>query len=153
MSGKSVKIEPFLVIGIALRTNYDNAAKEIPSHWERFYKEGIGDKIPNVIDNRVIALYTDYEGDFTDPYTLIVGKKVSSIDEVPEGMISKSIPKGSYAQFTSAGKIPGCLMKTWQEIWDAPIHRSYTVDFEIFPETWSYEDVTKVEVFVAKEDA
>ena len=77
---EKVKIEPFKLIGISLRTTNENgkAAKEIGELWEKFLNENISDAIPNKVDNTVYSLYTDYEGDYTKPYTAILGCPVNS---------------------------------------------------------------------------
>ncbi len=35
------------------------------------------------------------EGDYTQPYSLVIGCPVSSLDAVPEGMVAKMISPGS----------------------------------------------------------
>src|ERR1700751_1315001 len=57
----------FWVIGIQSRTSN---AKEvtgggaIPKQWDRFFKEGIADKIPNKVDSPIYAVYTNYVSDY-----------------------------------------------------------------------------------------
>ena len=54
----NVKIEPFKVIGIAIRTTNENgqAGKDIPVLWEKMISEDILNSIPNKIDNLLVSL-------------------------------------------------------------------------------------------------
>ena len=61
----------------------------MPAHKDRFFKENISSKIPNKINGDILALYTDYEGDYTKPYSWILGCEVSSLEQVPEGLVGK----------------------------------------------------------------
>ena len=106
----------------------------------------IQEKIPNKTSNEVIALYCDYEGDYTKPYSLIIGCPVSH-PEVPKGMVTKTIPAGSYALFEAKGEFPKSLIETWQDIWKREdLKRTYTGDFEVYGEKFSDGEV---EVFIA----
>jgi predicted transcriptional regulator YdeE len=62
---EKVKIEPFNLIGISIRTTNEDgqAAQEIAELWGKFINENILSAIPNKVDNLVYSLYTDYEGD------------------------------------------------------------------------------------------
>lgn len=52
-----VKIEPFKIIGISVRTTNENgqAAKEIADLWGKFMNEKVLDAIPNKTDNTVYS--------------------------------------------------------------------------------------------------
>jgi len=146
------------VIGIECRTSNAPGAgsHDIPKHWEKFYKENTISKIPNKASNEVVALYCDYEGDYTQPYSLVIGCPVSSLDDVPEGMVAKTIPGGSYAIFSAAGEHPKTLIETWGQIWQQQdLARTYTGDYEVYGEKF-LGSPKEVEVFIAidsKEDA
>jgi len=72
---QKVKIEPFKVIGIAVRTTNQNgqAAQDLGQLWGKFMSEGIAEKIPNKIEQSIFSIYTNYEGDHTQPYDTILG--------------------------------------------------------------------------------
>jgi predicted transcriptional regulator YdeE len=129
------KIAKKHILGIALRTSNEKgrAEKEIPAHWNRFFADGIADKIPNKLNNTIFSLYTDYEGDFTKPYSCIIGYEVPDLNNVPEGLTGKVIPEAEYAFFPATGKFPESVVATWQKVWTSPIKRAYTIDFEVYP--------------------
>ena len=83
---KVVDQKEFAVIGISARTNNAREAAGtgvIAKQWEKFYKEGVLDKIPNKADSAIYAIYSDYASDRNDDYTYIIGAKVSAASAVP----------------------------------------------------------------------
>lgn len=122
------------VLGIACRTSNapDAAPHDLPKLWGRFYQENIAAQISNKASNDIIALYCDYEGDYTQPYTCVIGCPVTSIDEIPEGMTAKIIPSATYAVYHVVGEFPKSLIDTWGRIWSTDLKRTYTGDFELY---------------------
>ncbi len=141
-----------IVMGIECRTSNDPQAGpyDIPRHWKKFYSEDIIDQIPNKISNEIIALYCDYEGDYTQPYSLVIGCPVTSLDLIPIGMVAKIIPAGSYAVFRAIGDYPQSLVETWGQIWQhVDLERTYTGDYELYVNPFTSESTQEVEVFIA----
>lgn len=139
-----------IVVGIECRTSNhpDAGPKDIPQHWGKFYSDNIMDQIPNKVSNDVIALYCDYESDYTKPYTFVIGSQVTASKSVPEGMVSKIIPATSYVVFRAVGEYPKSLIDIWGQIWKTDLQRTYTGDFEVYGEKF-FESPKVVEVFVA----
>lgn len=148
----NVKIEPFKVIGIAVRTTNENeqAAKDIPVLWEKFMKENILENIPNKIDNTMYSIYTDYEKDHTKPYTTLLGCKVENLDHIPEGMIGKSFEGGDYIRFTAKGNLAeGLVINEWFKIWNMDLGRTFTADFEMYGEKAQNPSDAEVDILIA----
>ncbi|MBP2615121.1 GyrI-like domain-containing protein [Chryseobacterium jejuense] len=148
----NVKIEPFKVIGIAVRTTNENeqAAKDIPVLWEKFMQENVLENIPNKIDNTVYSIYTDYEKDHTKPYTTLLGCKVESLDNIPQGMIGKSFDGGDYVKFTAKGNLAeGLVINEWFKIWNMDLERTFTADFEIYGEKAQNPSDAEVDILIA----
>ena len=146
------KIEPFQVIGISIRTSNENnqTASDIGSLWARFMTENILQKIPNKISDAILSIYTNYESDHTKPYDTILGCKVSSLDEIPVGMVGQSFEGGTFAKFVSKGDVTkGAIYNTWVEIWNTNLNRLYTADFEIYGEKAKDPSNAEVDIFVA----
>lgn len=134
---QNVKIEPFKVIGISVRTTNENnkAAQDIGQLWQDFMGQEILNKIPNKVDNTVFSIYTEYESDHTKPYTTLIGCKVENLEDIPEGMMGKSFEGGDYVQFSAKGDLAkGLIIDKWNEIWELDIDRAYSADFEVFSE-------------------
>ena len=132
-------------IGFLLRTSNQEMASTAAAHWEKFHKESILDQIPNKTNNHILALYTDYEGDYTKPFSYLIGCEVSTLATVPPGLTGKVIPVSTYAVFTAQGEFPQALVTAWQTIWTSSLNRSYTNDFELY----DLAESTKAKVYIA----
>jgi predicted transcriptional regulator YdeE len=141
------------VIGIPIKTSNENGQFfiDVPPLWERFYKEGMAEKIPNRLNKDLLAVYTDYEGDYTKPFTYIIGCEVSSLDKVPEGMRGIEIPAFSYAVFTAKGEFPQSMGIAWHAIWHSGLKRSYTTDYEIYHADFNPQNNPEIDIFIAVE--
>ena len=149
---QTVKIQPFKLIGIELRTTNENnqAAKDIADLWQRFLGENILEGIPNKVDETIYSLYTDYEGDHTQPYTTIIGCRVGSLDNVPAGMTGRSFDGGRYAVTTARGDLmKGLILDHWSRIFGMGLDRVYTADFEVFGEKARNPADAEVDFYVA----
>lgn len=127
--------EELIVVGISKRTSNQNgqAAKDIPQLWQKFMAKDIARELANKVDDTIYALYTDYEGDHTKPYTLTIGYKVSNLDNIPEDMTVKIVPEANYAKFMAKGDLTkDAVINKWMEIWNSNLDRSYTADIEIY---------------------
>ncbi|MEO1715356.1 MAG: effector binding domain-containing protein, partial [Bacteroidota bacterium] len=145
------QIAPFLFAGIGVRTSNQNAqaAQDIGALWQRFLGEQIATKIPNVIDPTVLAVYTDYEGDHNQPYTALIGCRVSSLEGLPEGLQGYEFPGGEYAKWTATGNInQGMVAQTWGQIWSMDLDRKYVADFEVYDERARNPEAAEVDIFV-----
>ena len=140
-------------IGLELRTDNEKCSLEMPAHKDKFFKENTLAKIPNKINGDILAVYTDYEGDHTKPYSWILGCEVSSLNDVPEGLVGKVIAPSQYAVFTTQGAFPHGLIAVWQEIWKSNLKRSFSTDFEIYRSTFDPEKNPEVKVYIALEKA
>lgn len=138
-----------LFIGLELRTNNEECSSAMPAHKERFFNENIYAAIPHKINGDIVALYTNYAGDYTQPYSWILGCEVSSLDEVPEGLVGKVIPESNYAVFTTKGTFPQGLIAAWQAVWQSNLSRSYTSDFELYRSDFHPEKNPEVKVYIA----
>ena len=144
---------PLMIVGISCRTSNAPEAgpQDIPRLWGRFYNEDIMNKIPNKASHEVIALYCDYEGDYTKPYSIVIGCPVNSVEVVPPGMVAKTIPSGSFAVFRAVGEHPASLIETWGKIWQTELKRSYTGDYEFYGDKYISGSPKEVEVLIAIE--
>lgn len=149
---QNVNIEPFHIIGIAVRTTNQNnqAAQEIGALWQRFMGEGLTAKIPNRIDDTIYSLYTEYEGDHTQPYTAILGCKVAHLNDIPEGMVGEAFEGGSYVKTSARGDLQkGVIVEHWTKIFGMELDRAFTADFEVFGEKAQNPTDAEVDFYVA----
>ena len=149
---EKVKIEPFQLIGLSIRTTNENqqALQDIAALWSRFMSEGIMQKIPNRVNDHIYSLYTDYVGDHTQPYTAVLACPVSSLEEIPEGMVGRTFEGGDYVKTSAKGDLmEGLIGKHWAKIWDMGIDRKFTADFELFGEKAQNPKDAEVDFYVA----
>jgi predicted transcriptional regulator YdeE len=149
---EKIDIEKFCVIGISIRTTNNNgqSANDIGELWSRFFTENIIDKIPNKVDTSIYSIYTDYEGDYTKPYTTILGCKVKNLDTIPEGMVAKTINGGDYTKFVAKGDLAkGAVFVEWTKIWEMDLPRLYSADFEVYGEKSQNPNDAEVDIFIA----
>jgi predicted transcriptional regulator YdeE len=117
------------VLGIHARVS--NAAPEkIGDLWRRFYALAGARAIEARLNDAVYSVYSEYEGDFTAEYTVLIGCAVEPDTTVPETMKKIKIEAGKFAVFEPSGELPRSLWETWAKIWQTPLDRRYEADFD-----------------------
>ena len=147
-----MKIESFKIIGVSIRTTNEGgkSSHDLGKLWERFYQENVSSKITGKMNEEIYSVYTDYESDYKGSYTTIIGCKVNSLNNIPEGMTGKEIEGGNYKVFTAKGKIPDAVVNQWMEIWkDSELKRAYTSDFEVYGEKSQNPENAEVDIYIA----
>src|SRR5215469_13522455 len=133
-------IASFTVIGIEARTtNAKEATAEgiIGKQWQKFFGEGVLDRIPDRMDRNVYAVYSDFASDHHGEYSLLIGAKVKPETAPPADMVARHIRAGRYRVFTSEkGRFAKVVPSLWQKIFrleDAgTLKRAYQTDFELY---------------------
>lgn len=148
MEKTELSLKTITLIGLKLpskTTNKNNQSmKDCGELWTRFEKEEIFSKIPNKLSDEVLAVYYNYEGDYTDPFSYFIGCKVQEDTALPDDLQRLTILSEKYLKVTAKGEMPGCIAEKWREIWNADIPRAYNADFEVYDERsqdWSGAEV------------
>ncbi|MCY1033277.1 GyrI-like domain-containing protein [Corallococcus sp. BB11-1] len=122
------------IVGLELRTTNETAFKDIPAHWQRFYQDGILEKIPNKVSADVYAVYTNFENPGKNnlgTYSLILGAEVPGQGPVPPGLVAAVVPQSKRQVFEVAKGHPEKVGEKWQEIWALGSEgKAYLADFE-----------------------
>lgn len=146
-------IKGFKLIGIEVRTtNLNNqAANDLGNLWTKLLSENLLECIPNKLSDEILAIYTDYESDYTGAYTAILGVRVSSLALVPEGLIGREFPQDNFLKFTAKGIMPNAVVESWTHIWgqDKELNRKYSYDFELYGERSQQGDSSEVDIYIA----
>lgn len=124
----------FTLIGISARVS-NSAPEKIGALWARFMSEGVLAKIPNRVNDDVYSLYSEYESDQNGPYSVLIGAAVTSAAEVPDGMTAQSVPAATYAVIPVRGLLPGAVVATWINVWQTPLARTFSADFDLYRKT------------------
>ena len=142
------RIEGFPVVGLsAVTSGNENASEEINALWEDFFKRSIGQDVPNRVDNVIYAVYSDYEGDHTQPYRLTLGYKVTE-GAVADHLHKIDVKTADYAMMGAAGEQPKALIETWTAVWQSDLDRRFETDFEVYGQRFFEEGVHEVLVCV-----
>lgn len=151
---ENTKMKPFNVVGITVKTTNENmqAATDIPALWNKWMTERMIDQIPNKVSSNIFCIYTDYEGDHSQPYLTVLGCEVENLNHIPEGMVGKSFDGGNYTKFTSRGDLTkGHVYNEWLKVWEHDLKRTYTADFECYGEKAQDPSNAEVDIFIAVE--
>ncbi|MFD2519368.1 GyrI-like domain-containing protein [Emticicia soli] len=143
---------PFAFIGLSIRTTNENqqAMQDISALWTRFFTENVLASIPNKVDNSIYCIYTDYEKDYTKPYTTLLGCKVSSLENIPDALVGRTIDGATYTTFTVKGNInEGIVGQKWGEIWSTDLDRAYTADIEVYGEKAQDPANAEIDILIA----
>lgn len=139
----------FTVVGVSVRTDNQKEAGGtglIPQMWQKAMQDGSLENIPHRADNNLTVVYTNYASDQMGEYTYVLGVRVSSVDEVPDGMMAVNVPAGKYAMVESdKGSLPEVLPRVWQRIdtmSDAELggKRTFKADYEVYPEGFDWQN-------------
>lgn len=110
MDYRIIEKEAFTVMGAAKVFKYDTAGTEIPKFWTEHYQTG-KDKI-------VCGMYgvcVD-ESMGSDEFEYLIADNYTTSSEIPDGFVTKVIPKHSWAVFVCKGAMPTSLQNTNQKI-------------------------------------
>jgi predicted transcriptional regulator YdeE len=152
-----VRMESFLVVGTEARTTNNREMSgqgAIGALWGRLAKEALLERIPSRVDDRIIALYSDYQNGKDGEYSYLLGAKVRPGTHVPDGMASRQVGAGEYALFTGKGRPAAeMVIGIWKEIWlleaAKKIERAYKTDFEVYYDGLGAKPPnTRVDVYV-----
>lgn len=147
------QLKSFKIIGIKVETTNEKgkSAEDLGKLWEQFYSENISEQISNKESEKIYSIYTDYESDYKGKFTSIIGLKVKSLDQIPDGLIGREFVSGKYQKFIAKGEMPNAVMETWKEIWlkDDELNRKYTADFEVYGAKSQNGENSEVEIYIA----
>lgn len=94
-----IQKEEFYVVGIEVKVDYNNSGhKCIRELWDRWIKEKIYEKIPNAVNfPTTMGMTEDTTKEDMAIYRICM--EVTNLDNIPEGLIGKVMPKTTYAVF------------------------------------------------------
>ncbi|WP_281541019.1 GyrI-like domain-containing protein [Maribacter aestuarii] len=148
-------VADFKIIGISIESTNEGgkSVEDMGKLWGKFYSDGISDKIANKESDLVYSIFTDYESDYTGKYTAIIGHKVESLEEIPDGLVGRQFKGGKYVKFVAKGEMPNAVVDLWKKVWkeDKELKRRYTADFEVYGAKSQNGAESEVDVFIATE--
>ena len=155
---KKVRQDGFSIIGIEARTTNSREAGDdgvIPKQWQKFFRDGVQDKIANRADSNLYAVYSDYASDRNGEYSYVIGVRVNNGATVPAGLVLKKIPAANYVLITSdQGPVAKVVVAAWRQIWTLEDKgqlggtRAYKADFEIYDHRATDPQNSQVDLYV-----
>ena len=138
-----VELKEKTIVGFAARTSNEDPQMGaiIGGLWKQLYTPENTEKKQNRVNAYAIGLYSDYD---KEGYQVTAGFEVSDA-ESGNGFTVKTIPAGRYAKFSVHGDMIEAVANSWKEIWETPLDRTFTGDFE---EYLSQEDI---DIYIAIE--
>ena len=154
MKYEIVELEEKKVVGVKIKTTNQNgkSIEDIGMTWQKLFADGIYEKIQDKVNNKTIGLYTEYEGDYTKPYTFVAGAEVSEELENNKEIVTKIIPKGKYARFIITGDVQNSVGQAWKEIWSMDLKRKYNCDFEEYQNNSQDMQNQEIHIYIAIKD-
>lgn len=154
MKYEIVELKEKIVEGICIKTTNEEgkSIKDIANAWKEFFEAGIYNEIENKVNNKTIGLYTDYEGDYTEPYNFLVCTEVDKKSKDAKNRVIKVIPKGKYAKFIINGDVQKSVGEAWSKIWSMNLKRKYTCDFEEYQNNSNDMNNQEIHIYIAIED-
>ncbi len=110
MDYKIMEKDAFTVIGASRMFSYENAKKEIPQFWTQHYQSGKG--------NIVCGMYgiSIDESMGSEEFEYLIADDYRPTRELPDGFVTRVIPKHTWAVFGCNGPMPKALQDMNQKI-------------------------------------
>ena len=136
MNYEIVELKEKTIVGFTARTSNEDPQMGaiIGGLWKQLYTPENTEKIQNRVNAYAIGLYSNYD---KEGYQVTAGFEVSDAEN-GNGFAVKTIPAGRYAKFSVHGDMIEAVTNSWKEIWETPLDRTFTGDFE---EYLSQEDI------------
>lgn len=110
MDYKIVEKDSFTILGVSKVFPYDTAKAEIPQFWTEHYQTGKG----SIVCGMYGVCIDENMG--SDEFEYLIADNYNPAMEVPEGFVTKVIPKHTWAVFACKGAMPDSLQDVNQKI-------------------------------------
>lgn len=111
MDYKIIEKEAFTVLASGSRFKYESCKEEIPKFWEEHYESGKG--------NVVCGMYgvnIDKSMGNSDEFEYLIADDYKTGNDIPEGFVTRVIPKHTWAVFSCKGAMPKAMIDVNQKI-------------------------------------
>lgn len=150
MDYKIVEKDSFTVIGISRKFKYENAFIEVPKLWEELFKTG-----KNKIVSGMYGINMDQEMNGNEFEYMIADNYVDNM-EIPEGFITKVIPKNTWAVFPCVGPSSKAIQEVNQKIFTEwlPNCKNYEIaqgyNIEMYTDPTNYQNGVQDEKYYSE---
>lgn len=137
MDYKIVEKDSFTVIGASKTFPYDNAKTEIPKFWAEHFESGKGSVVCGMYGVNIDLSMGDKE------FQYLIADDYNEAAEVPEGFVTKIIPKFTWAVFPCNGAMPKSMQDVNEKIFSEWLPNCNDYEFAAGYFIEMYSDATK----------
>lgn len=86
-------------------------------------------------------------------FSYIIAAEVTDTENLPEGMVSRTIPEATYAVFTARGRMPDSIQNAFKHIYrewlpNSDYQRSESAEFELYDERCQRGERAEVDIYI-----
>ena len=151
MEPKMIDLEPLKLVGVAFYGNPEGG--KFGKAWDRFFK--LENRVARRVNQKTCYGVEIYGPEFfqENQWTYFPAVAVSSLEEIPESMLGKSIPAATYAVFTVTGRLAkiGEMFKYAYMEWipASQYEVAHMFDFELYDERYHGDvDDSVVDIYI-----
>ena len=124
MDYKIVEKDSFTIMGVSRMFKYDNATMKIPQFWTEYYQTGKGKFVCGMYGICIDESMVD-----SDEFEYLIADNYNPCLEIPDGFVTKVIPKHTWAIFACKGAMPKSLQDVNKKIFSEwlPNCRDYEI--------------------------
>ena len=137
MDYKIIKKDSFTVLANAKTFKYENAMDVVPAFWKEHYASGKGQHICGMFGINIDEKMGDEEFEY------LIADTYNPTGEVPEGLITKTIPAFTWAVFPCKGAMPDSLQNVNTKIFSEWLPALKEYEFAAGYCVEMYDDPTK----------
>lgn len=135
MAHKRTYTDLITVIGININTSFTDGqdGSDIKNLWERWFSEQVSKKIPNTTSSDIYNIYHNYQDKDKGDYSVLLGHRVSSLEDIPTGLVGLSFQPGSQIEYEVQGPLPDAVIETWNNIrTSTDYQRAFIADYDTY---------------------
>lgn len=147
---KIVEKEEFTVVGVSKVFKYENAYSDIPKFWDEYYGSGKGELICGMYGVNIDESMSGNEFEY------LIADNYDPSKEIPDGFVTKIIPKHTWAVFSCKGPMPNSMQEVNKKIFSewVPNCKDYEIaagyNIEMYENPNDYKNGTQDENYYSE---
>ncbi|NLW88814.1 MAG: AraC family transcriptional regulator [Clostridiaceae bacterium] len=137
MDYRVMEKDAFTVLGASKRFKYDGSKTEIPAFWSEHHQSGKGKIVCGMY-----GICID-ESMGTDEFEYLIADNYNPASEVPEGFVTRTIPKHTWAVFPCKGAMPDAIQTVNHQIFSEWLPNCKEYEIAAGYNVEMYDDPTK----------
>lgn len=143
--------DEFNVVGISTQTTYNNdeidfALKEL---WNAFEKKDISTVIPDIIEDKIYVIQSDFDKDKKGHFTLTIGYKTASLDNIHKELNGLKVRTSKYAVVEIEEQPLKNLRPTWEKIMLSDLPANNLNNIEVFHYDSNNKSIEKIDIWLS----